>query len=65
MRTQKAERAYVSAKDVTYLLGIKEGKAYEIISDVNEDASSEGYAAFPRWRAKKGLFAGECGIRDA
>lgn len=37
------DKQYIKAKEVAELLGVSEGKAYQIIRELNEELKAQGY----------------------
>ncbi|TGY90884.1 hypothetical protein E5329_23900 [Petralouisia muris] len=48
---------YVTAKDVMWLLGCKENKAYKTIREINQIAKEEGQLAYSQGKASKYIFS--------
>lgn len=58
----KTKRTYITASDVSVLIGCKHTKAYKILRSVNETAVAKGYMPFGQGKANKYIFSEMYGI---
>lgn len=56
------KRIYITASDVSVLIGCKHTKAYKIIKAVNDTAVAKGYQPFGQGKANKYIFSEMYGI---